>query len=80
MVLDAKIMVRLRKWRQKLEEKKGEINILNKDFGLLHLTMAKTQRKKKGGICATLSSIIIVHLEMISDADLLCYYVIMISW
>jgi hypothetical protein len=35
-----------------MEVKKAEINILNKDVELLHLIMAKTQRRKKGGICA----------------------------
>ena len=47
--------------------------------------MANTQMKKKGGICATLCHpyegiLIIVHLKMICDAELLCYCVIMISW
>lgn len=32
----------IEKMKAKLEEKKGEINFLNKDIELLHLKMAKT--------------------------------------
>ncbi|KAJ1275350.1 hypothetical protein BS78_05G128800 [Paspalum vaginatum] len=47
----------VKKLKAELEEKTENIDILNKDIELLQLTMAEMQRKKKGGICPTLSSV-----------------------